>query len=420
MGASRETNIERATPECATPEQLSVYVRASEQLLIDIVGNYLATESENIPGELRARIQRRVVDSSGSRKACHDSFGVSPESKLGKANHLPPPALAHLATRSFITGAGYVRGSGLRYAQKIGGLRMVNGYGYFGSMYRTTKSEGTPRIEARCSDINISDWATTMRVGGMAIAIALNQTPLADTMVGLFPEEAIWQAKDCNRVNLNRDGSFQSSWEQQFAVDFQQGSAELAMTKLLLHCDEVPPELFKIAKEIYDFCDDYRKVLKGEATIDLLADRADWAAKFATIQRGVVKDRKFGIKRKLTDVISRAADMRYDYIGMSAIDGQLMPISYGTGYKLRERGVFNGKTITAEDVSLALRRPPANTRAALRSSLIRRYNVTNCDWNSVQVVDGDIKHVISFEDVLQTELSDADHAKLADVKQLRS
>ena len=114
------TNIERATPECSTPQELVAYIRASELLIRNLVENYVAIESAYDDTTINARIQRRVVDGEGNRKGCHDNFGIQvaddneeiffQNSKLSITNHL--------ATRSFVTGAGHIKNKQLRRSEE--------------------------------------------------------------------------------------------------------------------------------------------------------------------------------------------------------------------------------------------------------------------------------------------------------------
>lgn len=111
-GSRSLTNLERATPECATPSELVSYIRSSEGLLLQLVSNYVEHESRmRDGGTVRARIQRRNVDSNRNRKGCHDNFSVKLSNiadMSGEKVLLHGIALGHMATRSFVTGAGYV------------------------------------------------------------------------------------------------------------------------------------------------------------------------------------------------------------------------------------------------------------------------------------------------------------------------
>lgn len=414
------TNIERATPECISPSQLALYIRAGEMLLINTVVNYLVRTSESQPGSLVARIQRRVIDGYGNRKGCHDSIGFSRDSPLAEFNRLPPGVLGHLASRSFVTGAGLATSAGNSYAQKVDGLHKVEGYGYFGSMYRITDINGTPRLEIRCNDVNISEWAVRTRIGSSAISLALNQTPLGSQLVGVSESNAIESARRMNVMLINPDGTLMSTPHLIKAVDMQRAQADLALSRLHLYTEELPIELEMIAREVYEYCDDFKKVLNNQASIDLLADRADWAAKFSRIIKRLNSDVGRGVTRTTTDIYSQAHDLQYDYIRIEAEAGQLRKIDFGPGYRLRDRGHFRSKDITDSELKRAYLDPPSETRAALRGKLIRQYFVAECDWDNIVLHDGHKKFQFELKDVLQNEFNIADKQVLMNIKQSRS
>lgn len=388
------TNIERATPECSTPQELVTYIRAGELLIQKVVENFVAIESADDDSTIKSRIQRRVVDSTGNRKGCHDNFGIyidDPDSflldnKLSLTNHL--------ATRSFVTGAGHVQSKRLRYAQKINGLSDVVGYGYMGTMMRIEREGGdrTSRLEIRCNDVNISDWAALIRIGSTALVLAINKTPLASQLADDYYQHPIELAKRHNQLQIYNDFTLDNSKIDFSAVDYQQKIAALALDKLQLYVDDLPMEYFEIAKELYNYCEDYKKVARRDETIELLADRADWAAKYILLLKNVKEDNKYGIHRRLTDVKSQAVDLRYDYIGISARGGELQPSVYGLAYKLRNRGSFK-KTVPLRRVLGAYQHAPIDTRAALRADLLKTREVTYCDWNIIEIKDGETIHL---------------------------
>lgn len=389
-----ETNIERATPECSTPQELVAYIRAGELLIQKVVENFVAIESATDDSTVKSRIHRRVVDSIGNRKGCHDNFGIyidDPDSflldnKLSLTNHL--------ATRSFVTGAGHVQRKKLRYAQKINGLSKIVGAGYTGTMMYIDRKgyDTTSRLEIRCNDINISDWATLIRIGSTALVLAISKTPLTSQLVDNYYQHPIELAKRHNLLHIYNDLTLDNSKIDFAAVDYQQKLAELALDKLQLYVDDLPMEYFEIAKELYHYCEDYKKVARRDETIELLADRADWAAKYMLLLKNIKDDNKYGVRRRLTDIKSQAVDLRYDYIGISARSGELQPSVYGIAYKLRDRGRFK-KTVSQKQVLDAYQRAPVDTRAALRADLLKTREVTYCDWNIIEIKDGATIHL---------------------------
>jgi hypothetical protein len=406
-----QTNLERATAECNTVRNLALAVRASEVVAVKTIENYVKQESLEQERKITARLQRRTVDGVGSRKACHDNYGMPQNapfvSLFWSRNRMPDDVLTYAASRSIIDGVGYVRNNGLRFSGKIGGLKSLYNYGYAGSMFRFSSAEGNPRIESRDNDINISDWAIMNRIGGMALALAITQTPLADKLRKLPANHIIQAAKAMNSLPLNEDGTLRPEKDLMTAIDIQQRLSEVALNNLGLYVDEIPEELYWVANERYTFCDDLRRITKSEATIGLLHDRADWAAKMSLMLGRIHRDRKDGLPRAMTDIDSRADDMRYDFMEISATDGKLAKSKIGNGYKLREKGVFKSAPFSSREIQDAYRRPIPGSRAELRGTLLNHYDVISCDWGSMVIRDGPERKQFSFIDVEQTSFSDA-------------
>ncbi len=419
----RPTNLERATQECAEPSDLGLAIQAEELLLVKTAERYVTTESAKQHRQINLRSQRRVIDGRSSRKGCHDNFALAYDSDLVTnfelSDEVGGDLLAYGASKSVIDGAGFVRLNGLRFSQKVGGLDSIYGYAYKGSMYRLSTDDGTPRFEVRHNDINISDWAIQVRVGGMALALAMSQTPLASKMPSLTESQTIPAAKNMNRLLLQEDGTIKPDPEVIRGIDMQQAVAELALRRLGLYVEEIPEELYWAASERYNFCEDLKRVMRGEATVALLRDRADWAAKMTFLVGRLQRDKSEGLSRSLTDTRSRAADMRYDYREFSAEDGKLLKTKVGTAYKLRALGEFRGRQYTERQVEAAYRKPIPGTRATIRGKVITHYPVAACSWNKIVVYDEGDSLKIDMSDVSQTELSDWDSHRLKDIKRIR-
>lgn len=410
------TFIEVATPECGSPKELVKYMRAAVPLVDSIVLSYATEVSANAPSPVIVRFQDRVVDSYGSRKGSHMNIG------LQDYDNKPvdiPTILAHQATRSFVSGAGYIGNGRLRYAQKVGGIVKLENYGYSGSMYRITKEEGTTRFEDRCGDVNISDWAAWMHAGSLALAAGISRTPLRTelTQTATITADTIKTAKAMNVMRIQKDGTVLPNYSGFTAVDFQQKLAELTMDKLEFHTD-VPEMYFEVARALFKYCELYRAILKGGASLYALAGQADWAAKMALVLHGIEKDEEFSIRRRVYDMKARITDLRYDFHGYTVENKKVTKSSWGKGHTLRQRGILPNM-VSDLDVKGALAKAPTSTRAHLRGKLLRDFNVQDCHWHYVRTVDpaNDKTVAVSLDNVWQTELTASDADKLADIKQ---
>jgi len=385
-GSAYETNLERATPETVSPWQLAQYSRGSELLIEGILEKYTEIKATSYGKNVDIRMHRRVIDSEGERKACHDNYSL--EKEFAKKYIIPQSLLYMLAARSLLTGAGLVTQEGYQYAQKIGGLKQVEGYGYFGSMFRTNIEHGD-RLEIRCGDQNVSDWATIMRTGSVALMLALHQTPLGEEIeknlkVRNTNDSMLYHANEINEMLLPDIHELYISKPQHQAIDFMQNIATLVMDKLQLYA-ELPIDYYRIAREIYEFCEDYKKVGRGDLSINDLADRADWAAKLTIIQRNIDRDARFNITRELGDFESQADDMRYDMVRYTRNpEDTKTTIERGVGHRMRERGMFRF-TIDQRSAEYALHNAPSETRAHARAYILKNYFASFCSWNKVSV-----------------------------------
>lgn len=388
------TNPERTTPECSDLNQVSDYIDAHEKLIVEMSKIYAEKGANNRGDTVEVRLQRRTVDSAGNRKASHDSYGYRFDEERPFPTNEPrvlQSLLGFLATQPHVTGAGHVTSSGLRLSQKIHGLKGEEGYGYFGTMYRIDKTEdydNVHRLETRLNDINLSGWAKRVRFGGVALHLALGQTELAEQLP-IFPggTNHAEQAKRLNKIAFDRDGELVPQPHHFEALAYQRIVAELALDLLHLYT-EVPDQYFKVALEIVKYCDDFEAVLRKEKPFCVLADRSDAMLKFHYIARRVQRDRDLGKIRQMTDMTARMHDMQYDYIDIHAKPFTPAEVSYGYGYRLRNKGHFVFGYDRAA-VERAYYRPPKGMRAQVRATIMRQYDTTGAtvtmDWHRIQV-----------------------------------
>jgi hypothetical protein len=397
-------NLERATPECATPLELATCTEASERLLVSMLKTYV--EHKAAEGEpVTARVQRRTIDAQGHGRASHDSIESRRPNWLKDFDTNSQALevwLNFLETRSFITGAGYVSASGPKFAQKVQHIKAIDTYGYISSAYRNASEVETgPRIEVRCNDINISPWAIQMRVGGSALLFTMLQTPLVNALSNYIPRGQsdvlhLKNFRDYNAVAFDPEGTIQASTHNIRALDLQERIFELA-DEALGEYIELDDHYRRVITEIRYYCEDFRQVLIGKEPFSILADRSDMAAKFFRIFELNRKAESFGIERKLGDIATMATDFRYDNITVATSDSGKARVEYGHGYKLRSKGAFR-MTTKPDEVERAVYYPPKTTRASIRGALIRRGELDDCSWGWVK--HNGIESRMSLKDVM--------------------
>ncbi len=393
-----QTNIEWASPECASVKQMVRYIRGGEKFSRQLIAQFTETTAVLLNEEIQARLQMRVIDSDGNTKARHDNYGYADILELKDKAVLS----SHLQTRSVVTGAGHVSRDGLAYAQKITGLQFIEEYGWVNSMFRVEDGDESNRLEVRCSDHNISDWAATVRIGSVALALALSKHDLLEPFT--CPNySSISFARASNKFFLDINGTVKPTANALLAIDYQQQLAELSMDKLANETD-MPEELFLVAYELYQYCDDFKAFLSGQCGLDRLSDRADWATKFELLLKYRQNDARFSPNASLTDYKAQGFDMFYDRTQfLSDIDSTTVKDGYG--YTLRKLHPTRF-SISDVDAIRAANKPPADTRASLRSELMKKYHVSYADWEYVKIMKGRRQELrIDMEYPLQTELT---------------
>lgn len=403
-------NLERTTPECTTLDEYVAHIQANEKLLVTMLGSYVANATYLSGRPEIARAQRRVMDSVGNHRGCHDNFELrgpglistdSPEA-YARENAL----VRFLQTRSFMTGAGYINNSGAHFAQKVESLDSIQAYGYCSSVFRTVdKGEDTgARLEVRLNDINISPWAIKARIGGVALLLTSLQTPLEEKIVenSEFDMDQASRLNNFyrfNRANIDGGGVLRYSEDTMAALDHQEKILEL-MDEELGDYVELPLDYQKALLGMRNYCDDFRKVIHGELPLDVLADRSDMAAKFGKVAGSIEKSRHYGSSRKPGDYVSQAQDFRYDYIDIRPGSDGKPRTTYGYGYRMRDNGQFRDG-VSALQVEQAYYLPPKGTRASIRGSLIRHEAVESCDWGEVKLAGQDLP--LRLNNVLPTD-----------------
>lgn len=369
----KPTNIEIATPECVNPHQQLLYIRASQLLIEEILKKYVES-NEDVE---YAAIHHRVVDVQGNRKGCHDNVSL-PSVHLGFLGDL---MANFVAARSLVAGSGYFAGNGLRFSQKVGGLAKYCEYGYLGSVYRVDNTTG-PRLEVRCGDVNISDWATLHRVGMTALfATMLNVPECVEELSKISGQRSenghLTFIKRANVLSKDIRETVQPSNCAMQSLGYLQRFAEICVDILPNYVNDVPSSYFWIGRELLRFSEDLELVLNDKKDVAVLADRADWAMK-AVLMKDNVKDatRYQDYKHK-----GRVTDLGYDYVMINKDNGTTRVGPVGKGIRLRQKGLFR-EAVQSKDIVPRMRGAPKETRASARAQLIKD-GLKVTDWDDV-------------------------------------
>lgn len=377
---------EISKPECRDPAEVVLYTRAADCAVEDALIANALSEHAKVGGTVVARYYRRNIDTNGNTWGCHDNISIPralhtilSEGLDLQANLETDVLLKHLARRSFIAGAGMVTDRGhIRFAQKVDHLQFLVHY------LELKDDEGhDSRLEIRCSDRSVKNATTALRIGSTTLVAAMLQTPLAARMDDNHPLDLLNDGTSFSRVKLLSDGTIRPSDAHWIAVDSEQRNAEYALGSLNKYM-KVPEAYMAIAGMWYQYCEDFRSILRGEATIDLLSDRSNWAA----MARLVLDYRHESTESaRVKQAKSQMIDMGYGATTI-LVRGGAIGVKQGPGVR-SQTDPSQPYALSDKAVAKALVTPP-ETRAMDRASRLRAasrkgYFIENATWRSAKV-----------------------------------
>ena len=355
--------IEAATPECDSPLQQTAYIRANSEIVLAGIKDFIRNKSVIKGYPISARLQRRTIDSTTKSWGCHDNLSfLNPQ--FANTLEYPHQKLAwtrYLETRGIISGAGYVNNGGVYFSQKMS----KNNRFTAGTHQRTPillmhdYRQGVGRLEIRCSDVNLKEWACIARLGNAALFQAASQTGLLSKMARSQYYAITGTGTVLNMMPLDEKGNLQDTSQLQKIIDLQEYTFDTILNELESQAGEpIPADLQVIGERTLDYLKDLRRVSRGEAGVELLTARSDWAQKLHVIQANL--HRHTGSSP--TDIAAQTIDLAYDTIGVTAERNGSVVEKRGYGYIQADKH----RLTSAEDVSLAMQQPPASTRSAQR------------------------------------------------------
>lgn len=393
-----EHQLEISTTECTGPSELVRKSRALQHIIFEMLGCLLAKHPE-----LRSlAMYDSVVDTQGNSWGEHDNFSLGPDQiNWGKnAESTPTLLAAHVLTQGIVSGAGLVGENNWLTAQKLSQTNSIYGAKLYG--YKTAMFCHGDRLEIRCLDKNVSQWAQWLRVGSTALVLAMARADLDSEKLGIHEEDFLIMKKGTyDGLDVSPAGDIHLTEGAINALDVQIVLAEAAVQFTKKY--SVNPEYVKIAQAWYDFCKELSEMSKQKGGIDLRPLlRADWAAKFWRITEGIKRDREKGIAREIGDVICVASDIRFSKrLHDAPLATKRSFVDLGVGYRLNDIDSTR-RIVTFKDLQQAELLIPTK-RAEERVSTVRKYlnsglRITDLNWDSMVFIDenGD-KTTIEFD-----------------------
>ena len=389
--------IELATPEVKTPIDQLVYTEAGVRILSDSLTNFLLSESKRTKTEQYGIVQRRVIDNDGNTWGVHDNFSVWDPDYLSSINQerttLGQVWSGFLSSRGFITGAMRVDETPT-FSQKLSVEHAYSTKSYSNSLLYADTSNG-PRLEIRCSDVNLQEWAFVSRIGGAALVLAATQTRLIGELSKNYQTLMSQNISAWNTIPLDKDLGLKADTALLSAIDIQHFTMSTILDRLEDYMNLPIPKVYRrIGEEILKFCEDVEAVAFGSKDLTTLMGRADWAGKLVVLREHL---RRNPSGRRIGDAKSKLLDLWYDQIFIDIQSDGSPSTTYGYGYDQASASYSQSHALAIEH---AIKNPPTNTRAAQRVKNAQKLGdrVKDCDWHNL-VYDDQGKLIEMYFDI---------------------
>jgi proteasome accessory factor A len=354
-------------PEYSTPETSDLLTLVAADKAGERIMQSLALKRSDLTGTL-VSLQKNNSDGNGASYGTHESYqalrSVDIEAFI---RDLP----AHFATRILYTGAGKtgceetgVRGVDFQLSQRADFFKVIASVDtlYNRPLVNTRdETHDDPsqlrRIHVICGDANLSETATFLKCGTTHLVLRLIEDGVDLTHIALADPLAAIKEISRNPLTLPvlplKDGNFTTALEVQYAL--------LGLCRRYEGTDAQTDQVLSTWKK---FLDDY-----AENPLSV-ADRADWAAKFALLTQFAAEE---GVDFN-SDII-QSLDIAFHDIDPDA----------GLHFALLDAG--DVQTLVSEDaITVLLEEPPQDSpKAIIRGHIARCLSdaVISISWDEV-------------------------------------
>jgi proteasome accessory factor A len=381
----RGAHPEYASPECTIVRDLVAYDKAGDSIVQELVEDASARMIDHgVPGKLL--VFKNNVDSFGTTYGSHENYLVTPEA-MDRIGSIVP----FLVTRQIFAGAGRVvtgaeeADSPFRLAQRSDFIdrvfsdRTSQVRGIINPRKREIPRQGqNQRLHLLVGDSNLSECAIGLKVGCTSLVLRLLEEQALGSIPALAsPVQAIKEISHCmDRPLSMADGKGRAS-----ALDIQTMYLEKAHTFFATReTDSHESEILALWGRTLDGL----RQLKVSWTDGLLEDdpadlrrKLDWVLKLWFISR--IRN-KAGIQSQ--DWRLRLLDVGYhDLNPRTSLFEQCVALG------------LSDRMLKDTEVCTARTKPPANTRAGTRGTIIQRAADKNVEvlidnWENLSVVAG--------------------------------
>jgi proteasome accessory factor A len=356
---------EYAAPEVLNPIDITKWDLAGEQIMKVAV----ALDAKEFP-EDKIRVFKNNVDNKGSSYGTHENYQMNRSTQFSK---IVAGLTPHFITRQIFCGAGRIgigqksENIGYQISQRADYIEAH--VGLETTMKRpiiNTRDEphADPKIRRRLhviiGDANMSDFANILKVGSTALVISMIEDEFVDfdevdllNPVGVVKD--ISHDLDMKNIYLTNSGKKFS------AIDIQEWYLEKSKSYLSqIGYDDN-------SRQVIDFWEQALMGLRNNK--DDLADRVDWIAKLALINRYKEKQ-----NLTLNDDLIQSLDFKYSEITSDD----------GIAQVLRRKN-FLKQYLEASEFDKAISEPPTDTRAWFRGKALSKFSksIAAASWDSL-------------------------------------
>jgi proteasome accessory factor A len=364
---------EYATPECDNPRDLVIHDKAGERIVEELL---LAAEQKLRENGIYCEIYifKNNTDSVGNTYGCHENYLVQRGVNFHKLAELLIP---FFVTRQVFAGAGkvlktrmgnhyYVSQRAQHIYQEISGAT-TSSRGIINTRDEPhADEEKYRRLHVIVGDSNMSEFATYLKVGTTAIVLSMVEDGFIKRDLAL--EDPVRAIKEIShdvackrRVKLKRGKEFS-------AIEIQREYLDLALE--YYQGQERSPQ-------VADLLEKWQYVLDKLAEDPMTLHRElDWV-----------------IKRELINAYISRKGCSFDDQRVFMMDLQYHDLRRDKGlYFTLERQGYVERIITDEEILLAVKTPPADTRAYFRGMCLQKYpkEVYGVSWSSIIFDTGDL------------------------------
>ncbi len=363
---------EYATPECASPLDVTIYDKAGERILENLLQYAQGkVREEGFHGNLA--IFKNNTDFVGNSYGCHENYLAERTSDF---YYMAEQLIPFLVTRQIFTGAGKVfrtrRGTVFHISQRAQHIRQkISGTTTNERSIINTRDEPHAikekyrRLHIIVGDSNMSEYTTYLKVGTTAIILEMIEDDFITPNFSLRnPVRAI---KDISRDLTCREQVPLNNGKKYSALELQKEYLELAHRYYSTR---------QKSEMVTDILDKWEEVLTKLEEDPMQLDRkVDWVTKMNLLKA-------YGERTKQPSETSGDR--------MLMLDLQYHDIQRDKGlYYLLERKDKVERVTTDEAIDKAMVDPPQNTRAKMRGELIKLAKMKripyDLDWNYIRI-----------------------------------